>query len=163
MSRLYAAAVLACALALVCTAADARPKLIVCDDRGCGPEQPAQRVQRGAGQSGGGVVVSHPVGCPRRLFCGCGVSVRVFGKPIRNLYRAKNWLHKFPRARPASGMVAYRSRRGGGHVAYIKQYLGDGMAVLYDPNSGGGRTRIHTRSIAGWIVVDPHGSRMAGL
>ena len=102
-------------------------------------------------------IVAHPAGCPRRLFCGCGVSVKVFGRPIKDLFLAANWVRKFPRAAPGSGMVAARS----GHVMYIISYLGDNMAQVYDPNSGGHKTRIHTRSLAGYRVVDPHGVRVA--
>lgn len=104
-----------------------------------------------------GEIVSHPSGCPWRAFCGCGVSVKVFGRPIRDLFLAENWLRKFPRAAPGAGMVAARR----GHVMYIIDYLGNGMAQVYDPNSGGHQTRIHTRSLAGYRVVDPHGGRVA--
>lgn len=173
-------AVVVCAFALSISAAEAtqrqkKPRiasqaLIYCAldqtyRHSCpGTVEPTQRrARRAGGGYQGSAIVAHPSGCPRRLFCGCGVSVRVFGKRIRFLDLAANWVHKFPRTSPAAGMVAYRSRKGGGHVAYIKEYLGDGMAVLYDPNSGGGRTRVHTRSIAGWVVVNPHASRVAGL
>ncbi len=102
-------------------------------------------------------IVSHPAGCPRRAFCGCGVSVKVFGRPIRDLFLAANWLRKFPRTSPSAGMVAARQ----GHVMYIISYNGDGTALVYDPNSGQHKTRIHTRSLAGYRVVDPRGSRVA--
>ena len=52
-------------------------------------------------------IVTHPVGCPSRAFCGCGDAVRVFGRPIKELWRAANWF-RFPRAAPAPGMVAVR-------------------------------------------------------
>lgn len=97
-------------------------------------------------------IVSHPEGCPRRAFCGCGVSVKVFGKPIRNLFLAANWF-KFPKAHPAPGMVAVRKH----HVMYIVSYDGNGNAVVYDPNSGAHKTRIHTRSLAGFRIVNPNG------
>jgi len=51
-------------------------------------------------------------------------------------------------------MVAARS----GHVMYIEAYNGDGTALVYDPNSGGHKTRVHVRSLAGYRVVNPHGS-----
>ena len=116
-----------------------------------------------AGQRVGGAtyddtaIVAHPAGCPRRAFCGCGVSVKVFGRPVRDLFLAANWLVRFPRTSPAAGMVAARR----GHVFYIVSYLGDGNALAYDPNSGGRKTRIHVRSLAGYRVVDPHGARVA--
>jgi hypothetical protein len=99
-----------------------------------------------------GEVVSHPEGCPRSLFCGCGVSVRVFGRSVRDLWLVQNW-YRFPRAQPAAGNVAILGSR---HVAYIVEAYGDGTATLYDPNSGGGLTRVHRVSLRGWAVVDPH-------
>lgn len=108
-------------------------------------------------QHSGSQIVSHPAGCPRRRFCGCGVSVKVFGHPVRSLYLAANWVHRFARATPAPGMVAARS----GHVFYIEQTYGDGTVLAYDPNSGGHATRIHRRSLKGFHVVDPHRPRYA--
>ena len=101
-------------------------------------------------------VVAHPAGCPHSAFCGCGTSVHVFGKPVRDLYLAANW-RKFPSASPAPGMVAWRY----GHVFAIESVNGDGTVVAYDPNSGGHQTRIHTVSLHGFHVVNPHGQRMA--
>lgn len=103
----------------------------------------------------GRVVGSRPPGCPR-AYCGCGVSLKVFGKIIPELNLAYNW-RKFPRAAPATGMVAYRA----GHVFLIESVIDAHTVVAYDPNSGGHRTRIHTVSLRGFTVVDPHGSRMA--
>jgi len=99
-------------------------------------------------------VVSHPQGCPRIQFCGCGVSVRVFGHPVRELWLVQNW-YRYPRAEAAPGNVAILGSR---HVAYILQAYGDGTATLYDPNSGGGLTRIRRVSLRGWAIVDPHAS-----
>ena len=100
-----------------------------------------------------GKIVGHPAGCPGTAFCGCGVSVKVFGHPVRNLYLAANWL-KYPPAAPGPGMVAARH----GHVMYIEAIDANGNAVVYDPNSGGHQTRVHTRSLAGYRVVNPHGA-----
>jgi hypothetical protein len=97
-------------------------------------------------------VVPNPSGCPARLFCGCGVSVRVFGHPVPELFPARAWL-RYPRAQAGHGMVAVWP----GHVAYIESADGDGQATLYDPNSGGHRTRVHQRSLAGATIVNPHG------
>ena len=98
-------------------------------------------------------IVARPAGCPSRAFCGCGVSVRVFGHPVRDLYLAANW-YRFPRTYPAVGNVAIFGRH---HVAYIESVNGDGAATLYDPNSGGHATRVHTRSLAGATIVRPSG------
>jgi hypothetical protein len=90
-------------------------------------------------------------------FCGCGVSVWAFGHSIRSLWPARAY-YKFPRARAAKGRVAIFGRH---HVAGIIKAYGDETALLYDPNSGGHRTRIHRRSIKGATIVDPHAERMA--
>lgn len=94
----------------------------------------------------------HPQGCPRVRFCGCGVAVRVFGSAVRSLWPSQAW-RKFPRSVAGPGKVAiWRS-----HVAYIEAIDANGNAVVYDPNSGGHRTRVHTRSLAGATIVDPRG------
>lgn len=98
-------------------------------------------------------VVAHPPGCPARAFCGCGAAVRVFGAPVRSLWLAANWF-KFPRAAPAAGMVAVRR----GHVFVLERHLGGSTWLAYDANSGRRQTRIHPRSIAGYAIVNPHGS-----
>lgn len=95
-------------------------------------------------------ILPHPAGCPRRLFCGCGAAVEVFGSPIRHLWLAANWL-KFPPAQPGPGMVAARR----GHVMVIRQYLGNNKALVYDANGGAGRTYLHVRSLAGFKIVNP--------
>lgn len=100
----------------------------------------------------GGSIVSHPAGCPRSLFCGCGAAVEVFGRPIRELWLAANWL-RYPRTSPAPGMVAARH----GHVMVLRAQAGGNNWVVYDANSGGGATRVHVRSLAGYTIVNPHG------
>jgi hypothetical protein len=96
-------------------------------------------------------VVAHPAGCPSRAFCGCGASVRVFGRSVRELWLAANWF-KFPKTVPASGMVAVRKH----HVFVLEAHLGGNTWQVFDANSGGRRTRIHARSIAGYAIVNPH-------
>lgn len=95
-------------------------------------------------------ILPHPPGCPRRLFCGCGAAIEVFGKPIRHLWLAANWL-KFPPAQPGPGMVAARR----GHVMVIRRYLGNGKALVYNANGGGGKTWLHVRSLAGFSIRNP--------
>ncbi|MCK1583285.1 hypothetical protein IVB03_27910 [Bradyrhizobium sp. 168] len=97
-------------------------------------------------------IVAHPSGCPARAFCGCGAAVRVFGAPVRKLWLAAAWF-SFPRAAPASGMVAVRRH----HVFVLEQHLGGSKWQVYDANSGGHATRLHARSIAGYAIVDPRG------
>lgn len=129
-----------------------------CGDRYCqfkstSPDSYFRRSRHGARVTyGDGSVVGHPSGCPSRAFCGCGASVEVFGRPVRELFLAANWF-KFPPAQAAPGMVAVRR----GHVFVIRQVLGDGMVLAYDANSGGHRTRVHPRSLAGYSVRNPRG------
>ena len=96
------------------------------------------------------VVGGRPAGCPSS-FCGCGASLRVFGKIVPGLNLASNWL-RFPRTSPAPGMVAARR----GHVFVLEQHLGGDNWMVYDANSGGRATRIHARSLRGYTVVNPH-------
>jgi hypothetical protein len=103
----------------------------------------------------GRIVGGRPAGCPH-AFCGCGVSLHIFGRIIPTLNLAENW-RRFRSAMPGPGMVAWRY----GHVFAIESVNGDGTVVAYDPNSGGGRTRIHTVSLHGYRVVDPHSVSVA--
>lgn len=97
-------------------------------------------------------IIPHPDGCPRRLFCGCGAAVRVFGRPVRHLWLAANWL-RFPRASPAPGMAAARP----GHVFVLESHVGGDLWLVTDHNSGGRKSRLHVRSISGFAIVNPHG------
>lgn len=101
---------------------------------------------------GAGRVVSHPAGCPARAFCGCGASVERFGRSVRSLWLAANWL-RFPRAEPAPGRAAVR--RDGHHVVILREHVRGQIWIVYDANSGRHRTRVHPRSIAGFVIVDP--------
>lgn len=123
---------------LVVTTADARPR---------------HHQQRTVYESSDETLLPHPAGCPRRAFCGCGVSVRVFGSSVRSLWPARAWL-RFPRSAAGPGAVAVWHH----HVAYIEALDANGNAVLYDPNSGGHRTRRHVRSLAGATIVNPTGA-----
>lgn len=100
-------------------------------------------------------ILPHPAGCPRRAFCGCGAALERFGRHVRELWLAANWLRfpRVPRGLEAPGHAAARR----GHVFLIKEVLGNGLVLAYDANSGGRRTRLHVRSLAGFTVVDPSG------
>ena len=96
-------------------------------------------------------IVAHPAGCPRVAFCGCGAAVRLgLGAGARHLWLAANW-YRFPRSAPAPGMVAVRRH----HVMVLEADLGGGVWRVYDANSGRHLTRVHSRSIAGYAVVNP--------
>jgi hypothetical protein len=131
---------------------------IVCDLRGCS-DQAAQARVRGAeanaavDANGGAVTSRRPEGCPR-AFCGCEASLYVFGKIRPELNLASNWIRKFPRTSPASGMAAARS----GHVMVLMSHVEGNNWLVHDGNSGGGLTREHVRSISGYVIVNPRGS-----
>lgn len=105
-----------------------------------------------------GTIVDHPPGCPRRAFCGCGAAVRLFGSPVRSLWLAAAWF-KFPRTAPAPGTVAVRRH----HVFVLESHLGGSTWLAYDANSGGHRTRLHARSIAGYVIVNPRAMQSASV
>lgn len=100
-------------------------------------------------------IVEHPSGCPHVAFCGCGTAGFLLGKIVRygGLAIAANWM-KFPKAAPAPMMAAVKRH----HVFAILKVLPGNKVLAYDPNSGGHKTRIHVRSLAGYRVVNPHGS-----
>ena len=104
------------------------------------------------------VIGGRPAGCPHR-FCGCALSIKLFGaiKPSLNL--AANWMRVFPRTAPAPGMVAARR----GHVFQLVRHVSNDRWVVWDANSGGGRIHIHERRIARYVIVNPHASRLAAL
>lgn len=109
-----------------------------------------------AGMSGATVVGGRPSGCPRQ-YCGCGTSLKIFGRIRPELNLAANWVRKFPRTAPAPGMAAARS----GHVMLLMEHVGGDKWKVYDSNSGGGLTRVHVRSIRGFAVVNPHATTVA--
>lgn len=103
-----------------------------------------------AREAGGTIIIGgRPAGCPRR-YCGCALRLYL-GIDDKRLDLAANWARLFPRAHPGPGKAVV----WGGHVALIEEMIDAGTARLRDYNSGGGLSRIHTRSIAGAIVVDP--------
>jgi hypothetical protein len=66
-------------------------------------------------------------------------------------------MRKFPRTAPAPGMAAVRNH----HVMILMRHVAGHDWLVHDGNSGNHLTREHVRSIAGYVVVDPHGSRAA--
>ena len=72
---------------------------------------------------------------------------------MRELWLARAW-YRFPRAAPAPGMVAVRRH----HVFVLEQHIAGGIWLAFDANSGRHATRLHPRSIGGFVIVDPHGA-----
>lgn len=117
---------------------------------------PVQWVAKSLARAAGEVLGGRPSGCPHR-FCGCALAIKIFGVAKRDLWLAANWL-RFPRTSAAPGMVAARR----GHVFQLQAHIEGGTWRVWDANSGGGRIRIHNRSIAGYTIVNP-GSRVVLL
>lgn len=103
------------------------------------------------------IIGGRPQGCPFR-YCGCGLA-KFLGINDKRLWKAWNWAKLFPRrATPAPGLAAVRH----GHVMYIQAAVGNGQWLVRDYNSGGGLSRLHVRSVRGFVFVDPS-QRHAGL
>lgn len=94
--------------------------------------------------------LSHPMGCPRHAFCGCGAA-QDLGLRDRSLWLARSWF-RFPRSYPAPNTVGVRSH----HVFVLKQHMGGNNWLVADYNSGGHRSRLHVRSISGYTIVSPY-------
>lgn len=130
---------------------------ITCNRFGCSDRANAVRTQNPpVPDANGNVVGRRPPGCPRE-FCGCEASLYVFGEIRPYLNLASNWIRRFPRTAPAPGMVAARNH----HVMVLISHASGSDWLVHDGNSGGSKTRDHVRSIKGYTIVDPHGSRMA--
>jgi len=95
------------------------------------------------------VIGGRPAGCPH-AFCGCEASLFLFGRIIPELNLASNW-RRFPRTSPAPGMAAVRS----GHVMILQHQVEGNVWSVHDGNSGNHLTREHSRSIAGYTIVNP--------
>lgn len=107
--------------------------------------------------NGNGVIVGgRPAGCPHN-FCGCEASRYLFGVMHAELNLASNWVRKFPRTSASPGKAAVRNH----HVMVLISPVGGSNWLVHDGNSGNGLTRDHVRSIRGYTIVDPQGSRLA--
>ena len=106
--------------------------------------------------NGNGVIGRRPAGCPH-AYCGCEASRFVFGVIKADLNLAANWIRKFPRTSPAPGMAAARNH----HVMVLMSHVGGSNWLVHDGNSGHGLTREHVRSISGYKIVDPRGTKYA--
>jgi hypothetical protein len=129
----------------------------------CGPASgarrvavtPAPRVRMHRYADRGKIIGSRPAGCPH-AYCGCGLR-KYLGLADTRLNLARNWARLFPHeASPRAGLAAVRS----GHVMYIEGRANDGHWIVRDYNSGGGLSRIHERSVRGYVFVNPS-ARMA--
>lgn len=144
----------------------ANSPIVVCDLHGCsdrvapgalnGSRAPLLHAPAIDANGNEAVVGSRPAECPAE-FCGCEASLYVFGEIRRELNLASAWMRKFPRAQSAPGMAAVRNH----HVMILMRHVDGKDWLVHDGNSGGRKTREHIRSISGYVVVDPHGTRAA--
>lgn len=101
------------------------------------------------------VIGGRPPGCPYQ-FCGCGASLYLFGRIIPELNRAASWF-RFSRTSPAPGMAAVRNH----HVMVLEAPTSrPGIWLVHDSNGGRHLTWRHARSIAGFVIVDPHSEQI---
>ena len=99
----------------------------------------------------GKIIGSRPAGCPH-AYCGCGLRKHL-GLTDKRLNLASNWARLFRREpAPRVGLAAVRT----GHVMYIEGKTGGGQWLIRDYNSGGGLSRIHVRSVRGYVFVNPN-------
>lgn len=148
----------AAALALALTLPSlAHAETITCDRFGCSKAQ-LRLTELHLDQhkyNSGRIVGRRPHGCPAR-YCGCAMSLRIFGRIIPKLNLAANWMG-FPRTHAAPDVVAVRRH----HVMQLLRHVSGDRWLTYDPNSGHGRTRIHVRSVRGCVFVDPKARHFA--
>ena len=97
------------------------------------------------------IIGSRPDGCPH-AYCGCGLR-KYLGLTDTRLNLARNWARLFRHEPgPRIGLAAVRS----GHVMYIQGQAGEGQWIVRDYNSGGGLSKIHVRSVRGYVFVNPN-------
>lgn len=89
-----------------------------------------------------------PQGCPN-LWCGCWLSIEIFGRNDPSLWLVSNWL-KFPRTEPAPGAVAV-IRRGGqpGHVGVVVGFDGKNPII----KSGNHNRRVGTGTYPAQTII----------
>jgi len=167
--RIAAATIAVLLLTQAAEAAKYRPTNVTqyCGDRICPYSSPAPTtsasVQERQASRDSYVIGGVPPECRPwySLSCGCQLSLKIFGRVIHspNLKQARTWGQVFHHIGARVGAVVGR----GHHVAYI-QGGGPGAWELWDPNSGGNKTRIRTSNLRefAWIV-DPHSSKVASL
>lgn len=114
------------------------------------------RARRALGGSYGVVDIGgRPAGCPH-AYCGCGLR-KYLGIADPDLNLARAWGRKYPRVAARSGAVAVRSH----HVFLLEEQVDGILWRVRDFNSGGGRSRVHVRSVRGYSFVDPSSRHVA--
>ena len=107
------------------------------------------RVAIDANGNGATIIGGRPNGCPHS-YCGCGLRMYL-GLSDKRLNLASNWARLFPRTSAQPGAAAVRS----GHVMLLVSHVQGSVWIVRDYNSGNGLSRIHARSVAGYVFVNP--------
>jgi hypothetical protein len=106
--------------------------------------------------------IAHPAGCPRSLFCACGLA-QYWGIWRAELNKVSNWPHEFSRASgPGVGVAAVRI--GGGHHDHVIGIVGGspGAWEVVDFNSGKGQSHHYTAAgFPGYIFLNVKGQGFA--
>lgn len=71
-----------------------------------------------------------PAGCPH-AWCGCWLAEQVFGRNMRELWKATAWL-KFPRTSPRPGAIAVMRH----HVGKVTGFDAKGNPIILSGNHG---------------------------
>lgn len=108
-------------------------------------------------QAGQGTVIgSRPAGCPAR-FCGCALSLKLFGKIIPKFNLSTNW-KALPATSAAPGMVAAKR----GHVLQLVSHVRGNRWKVWTANSCGRRICIQERNItSAYTFHNPFASNVA--
>jgi hypothetical protein len=90
-----------------------------------------------------------PAGCPHS-YCGCGLR-KYLGLSDKRLNLAWNWARLLPRTDTHAGAAAVRHH----HVMLLVRHISGSRWIVRDYNSGNGLSRIHERSVRGYVFVNP--------
>jgi hypothetical protein len=95
------------------------------------------------------IIGGRPAGCPHS-YCGCGLR-KYLGLSDKRLNLAWNWARLLPRTHAHAGVAAVRHH----HVMLLVSHVSGSRWTVRDYNSGNGLSRIHERSVSGYVFVNP--------
>jgi hypothetical protein len=95
------------------------------------------------------IIGGRPAGCPHS-YCGCGLR-KYLGLSDKRLNLAWNWARLLPRTHAHAGAAAVRRN----HVLLLVRHVSGSRWIVRDYNSGNGLSRIHERSVSGYVFVNP--------
>jgi hypothetical protein len=109
--------------------------------------------------NGNGVTIigGRPAGCPHS-YCGCGLR-KYLGLSDKRLNLAWNWARLLPRTQAHAGAAAVRYH----HVMLLVRHVSGSTWIVRDYNSGNGLSRIHERSVRGYVFVNPQAATRVAM